>query len=397
MASYSIRIKDKNTVYVAFTHEGKETLVKTPVKLAKKDSRKTKEGWVMAKPQLYDAESINEELISIHELALKVIKKFTRQKDPFTSKNLKQHFEKEAPWFISKKKTEPENSFDVIFDEWIGSMKRRQLAPNTLRTRKVLKSLLKDYFGSNINIEVLTEKNINKFREWMYEIRNFQPSNAEKRITHLKLFIKFTQGIEPRQRSQASFDKEIIFLDKSELQKIIDLDVSGAPYLQRAKDAFLMLCYTGLRHSDIALNKSHLRAGFVVKSTQKTDKVVRIPLHAAAKEILEKYDYELPKISQQKLNEYIKILARKAGITEPIEVVSYPGRAKKIEIKEKCDVISTHTGRRTFITYLLSEGLNVHEVMKMTGQSLPVIMKYAGVIDKKLEDKVHKAFDKISR
>ena len=55
--------------------------------------------------------------------------------------------------------------------------------------------------------------------------------------------------------------------------------------------------------------------------TQKTDETVSIPLHWTIEEILSKNNGGLPKIiSNQKMNEYLKILGYKAGITQKVNI-----------------------------------------------------------------------------
>lgn len=396
MAKYSIRLKDKDSkgkkaVYIAFTHGGKEALVKTPERLKPENVITSKEGFMQLKPNLLDARDTNQKLTEIYALAISVTKHFNYHKEPFTVLDMKYMFENLAPWGIRHNNQD----FDTKFDEWINDMEFRKLEYNTIKVRKTLKNIVKDFFGSDVSIKEITPKKIEKLRDWMLDVRQYEPAHVAKRISFLRLFLNFCEGKKPLQRKLVGYDKEIIFLDETDLKKIIDLDVSHRPYLQRAKDSFLIMCYTGLRYSDRALNKSNVRGNYLVKNMEKTDRIVRIPLHDAAKEILERYDYELPKISRDKLSDYIKEVCKIAGITDMVEKVTYPGGVKKIEIVEKWTLISTHAGRKTFITYLLSEGVDVHEIMKMTGQSLRTIMKYAGVIGKKLEGKVSAAMGKL--
>jgi len=55
-------------------------------------------------------------------------------------------------------------------------------------------------------------------------------------------------------------------------------------------------------------------------------------------------------ISNQKFNKYIKELCKLAGINDPIEIIRYKGAAKQSNIYRKHEIISAHTGRKTFAT-----------------------------------------------
>jgi hypothetical protein len=69
--------------------------------------------------------------------------------------------------------------------------------------------------------------------------------------------------------------------------------------------------------------------------------------------VLAKYNFELPKISEQKLNKNIKRVCEIAGITKEIFIERWAGN-KCIRISgKKYEFISTHTGRKTFITIAL--------------------------------------------
>ena len=71
---------------------------------------------------------------------------------------------------------------------------------------------------------------------------------------------------------------------------------------------------------------------------------------APALKILEKHNFKLPKISDQKLNENIKEACEAAGITAEVTEYHYSG-AKCIRMAgPKHEWISTHSGRKTFIT-----------------------------------------------
>lgn len=83
---------------------------------------------------------------------------------------------------------------------------------------------------------------------------------------------------------------------------------------------------------------------------QKTGNHVVIPIRPELQAILDQYGNRLPKSYEQKVNKYIKEIAREVGITEKIEVSYVENGEKKTHLVEKCDLVKTHTARRSGAT-----------------------------------------------
>ncbi|WP_317166124.1 tyrosine-type recombinase/integrase [Sphingobacterium sp. SGL-16] len=98
---------------------------------------------------------------------------------------------------------------------------------------------------------------------------------------------------------------------------------------------------------------------------------------APALDILKRLDYKVPKISNQKFNEYIKEVGKLAGLNEEIHITRYSGKDKLIIKKEKYLFLSSHTGRRSMVTNLLSRNVPITLIQKLTGHSdIRTLMKY---------------------
>ena len=90
----------------------------------------------------------------------------------------------------------------------------------------------------------------------------------------------------------------------------------------------------------------------------------------------------LPVVSNQKMNEYLKELGELAEIDEPVRETYYKGNERIDEVTPKYALLSTHTGRRTFICNALALGIPVQVVMKWTGHSDYKAMKpYIDIAD----------------
>ena len=101
------------------------------------------------------------------------------------------------------------------------------------------------------------------------------------------------------------------------------------------------------------------------------------------------YPLIFPKIQNQIFNREIKKILCKIGINEPQKI--YEKRYGHIQEKvvEKYKLISSITGRRTFITHSLRDGINMEVLMKSTGQKdIRTLLKYTKID----QDNVNRSF-----
>lgn len=176
-----------------------------------------------------------------------------------------------------------------------------------------------------------------------------------------------------------------ISLTLEELKRIEEIPLPK--HLDIARDFLSLESRTGQRISDLRRFARPDITGNVWTFTQKkgnrlSTKTIRLPLVgycAPALLILQKYNYELPKISEQHLNRSIKTVCQKAGITQSFFIERWAGN-KKIRIPgEKWEFISSHTGRKTAITLMLQAGIPVKVVMDITGiRSYKTLRHYDG-------------------
>jgi integrase len=181
--------------------------------------------------------------------------------------------------------------------------------------------------------------------------------------------------------------------------------------MQQVKDTFVFGCTVALRFSDLMLLKqSNLRkvneAWYLLTRSKKTSTESQIQLPDYAIDIIKKYKKQkggflLPRFNNVNLNKFVKRLAEMAGFTQPMAkkrerqgVVKDIGLqseaklmrqqqqiavdaevktvAKKTATKKQirfCDLVTTHTMRRTAITTMLCLGMPEHLVRKISGHS----------------------------
>ncbi len=163
-----------------------------------------------------------------------------------------------------------------------------------------------------------------------------------------------------------------IYLTESEINSIRELNLSDNRVLDLARDVFLIGCYTAQRFSDFSRitpdNIKNLEGIKVIDIIQqKTRERVIIPIKPELDQILQKYNYQVPKTWEQKVNLHIKTVGEKAKITEKIEVEKIKGGLKVKSLVQKNELIKTHTARRTGCTLMYLAGIPAIDIMKISG------------------------------
>ena len=74
-----------------------------------------------------------------------------------------------------------------------------------------------------------------------------------------------------------------------------------------------------------------------------------------------------PPKSNQKMNNNLKIIAERLGFTRLISRMQYSGKDRIEDTQRLCDVIATHSARRTFVVHALEQGWSPQLVMTYTG------------------------------
>ncbi len=214
-----------------------------------------------------------------------------------------------------------------------------------------------------------------------------------KYIKTLKVFLKeateaginTNHAFESKKFAATTENVEHINLTENELDLLWNYDLSNNRRLESVRDLFLISCYTGLRFQDFtAISPENIIEGTKLKIfTRKTGKAVVIPIHWRVADLLAKYENHLPRaISNQKMNDYLKEVGELAGINGNVETVKTKGGFRVSKTFKKYELISCHTGRRTFATNLFRAGVPAISIMKLTGhQTEAIFMKYINVSD----------------
>lgn len=153
-------------------------------------------------------------------------------------------------------------------------------------------------------------------------------------------------------------DGDSVYLSWEEISVIYHFDLSKKQYLEKYRDLLVLGCLTGFRFSDYSdIKPDEVRNGMLYVAQQKTLATVVVPLRRDAKAILiDKYNMQMPQISNPNFNEYIKEVCKLAGITEEVKITHKRGNKTIEEVRPKYAWIISHTCRRSFCTneYLAS-------------------------------------------
>ena len=203
--------------------------------------------------------------------------------------------------------------------------------------------------------------------------------------------LKFLEEIEPFK----------IALKEAEVETLLNLDLSGVPRLDKVRDLFALEILTGQRFSDLekVLDTKHISETNIRIYQQKTGEKVTIPLHPKLKKhlayIFNKYPDGLPAISNQKFNEYLKEVCIEAKFFKEHSWVTQSGKKKIPQSDFRHNLITSHTGRRTFCTLALNSGINSEMIMKVTGhRTYDQFREYVKVDDSDLEIAFEGMFNK---
>ena len=229
-----------------------------------------------------------------------------------------------------------------------------------------------------------------EFTDWFTE-KGYSPNTIGRHIKNIKVILRQARGekmhtnFEIEHKTFRSTKEEVfnIYLTESEVHKLFNVDLSEMPKeWDIARDVFIVGCETAQRFSDYSrIRKEHIKEKdgkkfvHLIQKKGLTTKKVIIPVSPRLEYILQKYDYDLPKIWEQKLNKKIKLIAEKAKITELVTFEMKRGGMRVEVTKPKCDLIKTHTCRRTGATLMYLNGIPIYQIMKITGHTSERIFK----------------------
>lgn len=364
-----------------------------------------------------------------------VDRKLLRNADPVLLKELKyiSHHLDEIDYFIRDLvldlKRDKEVSLDVIKDklvEFLGRKKEEEptppalipefydklidrmeqgifltdkgtiYTPGTIKMHKVCKNQiagLSDTWG-DLTFDSVSNEFYSSLISYFHN-KGYKQNTIGRAIKSLKFVMKvaYKEGIHENEIFKdedfkaVTEDVDNIYLTIEELRALYNLDLSQDKVKERARDLFLIGCYTAQRFSDYSrfrpehIKKTGNGTKVIDIVTKKTKQRVIIPfLFPELDILLKKYDYSSPKTYEQDLNEQIKEVGKLAKLTSDVVIADKVGGKMVETVYKKHDLIKTHTARRSGATNLFKMGYAPLEIMKITGHtSEATFMKYIKV------------------
>ncbi len=316
-----------------------------------------------------------------------VVNRYKNIGEELTIKAIRQRFDEKF------KKLKIKDEFFRIYDEFLEERENdytgSSISKTTLKrysyNRKLLFKFQEDC-KIKISLGSFNDKTYNKFLKYCIEEKQHSANTTHRNVGLLKTFLywaldkKYTyNNAFTKFKSPPRFRTDEIALSWKDVKKVYAFDFSKHKKLERVRDLFVFGCTTGMRFGNYSkISKDDIQDDFIrVIDLKSKSKSLSIPLNSVSKEILEKYEYELPHISNQKMNEYIKEVFEKAGFTEEIKKTMKYGDElveQKFSLFER---ISSHTARRTFITIMKNKGIPDPVIMSYTGhKSIEVFNNY---------------------
>jgi len=347
--------------------------------------------------------------------------------------------------------TTREYAFVPLFEKFIAySYKGKRLKadgnrikPQTVDNYMYVLRYLREYeaeYGLLLRIKVMSNKNKRmfhaehnywkkfylQFTNFMYQKKDCYDNYVGTVIKTIRIFFNFLNkdmGI-PTGAFYKNFyicreDVPIVTLMPEQLQFLINdtkFKEQLTKSLQKAQDIFVFGCTVALRVSDLFAIKftdvEHIGAYYYLPvKTIKTGVAVRIKLPAYAIAIIEKFRAGsrgrktiFPPVPRTRFNNQLKTISEMAGWINDMGRL----RTKRgIQIKSTsqvnngiyrfCDLVSSHTMRRTAITTMLMLGMKEHVVRKISGhtESSKSFYRYVNLVQSYLDNEVDEVFNKL--
>ncbi|QXD16992.1 site-specific integrase [Rhodocaloribacter litoris] len=288
-----------------------------------------------------------------------------------------------------------------LFEEWL-EVKAVRVRPSSLEVLRRIRLHLEAFLPRGATVAVVDRAFLERYQAFLAQHAGLSHATANRHVSYTKNFLKWLHGrglipevpeVAPLPESR----RDAVFLTPHEIKAIEGADLSDLPEgYERARFLLLLACYTGLRVSDLkegmkppAWGTIDLEEGVWLLREHKTNVFHRWPLVSPARRMLRERREAgartpVPRISEQRANRYLKEVARLAGIEAPVRL---PGG----ETRPKWQVLSLHSGRRSFITTVVHEA-GTGALLGLTHADLDTLQRYVGSWDDARRRRIEAAF-----
>ena len=320
------------------------------------------------------ATELNRHLLSFNKNVLDIYLRAKEENRYVTAADIKKSLE--------PKKDKKEDTFWDRWDEFLNS-KKGSCSEQTIKKYNTVKGHLnafEEYRKDLFSFDNINDVTLEELQYFMYNSRDLNTQTTSKNIQFFKAFLNWCYRRKYLNSTDFKYfipntqpDKLKIIITEDELNSLRELTIDDAPSLENVRELFILSCLTGLRYSDYSrIAMEHVKENngeFYLQIRQKkTDQFIEIPLTEEGKNIVMRLiDGKIHAISNQKINKYLKRVCQIAGIDELNEDSYFKGKEVTKTVKKKYELVTSHTGRRTFATNLLSRNVPSEIVMQFTG------------------------------
>lgn len=338
------------------------------------------------------------------------------EKLQFNSKEYFQRLEKEqveitlkiAKDYLDGKEYSKTKKLDfwAAYDEFLKASEL-DVAKNTTKSRKTTYNKLKLFEQETSTLLSFDKIDLSFFdalNEFILIDQEHEYNDFAATIKRLKAFMNwsFERGyhlnLAFKKFSAPEKEPTIIKLTWNELETLLYFKFDKPDY-QKSRDFFCAGCLTGLRFGDLhRLTKDNITADkkHLELTLEKTKIEVSIAIVPALQTIIDRYAGQyrlLPKYENQSINRNLKLICEAAGINTPTEIKKHDKNGTTLSFFPKYDVITTHTGRKTFINLAHKNGMDLEYIKKVTGiQQEKTLKRYLDIDKESSDSKMHTVF-----
>lgn len=244
-------------------------------------------------------------------------------------------------------------TLEDLYKDFIEIQRKRN--PNSIRKYEITFANFLEQHNPQKELSLITNVDAENF---LYYLKTkYEQSTLSSQITRIKCFFNFALNNGKIKTNPfgnirvGKGTKEITPLNNEEIEKIINIDLQGT--LEKIRDLFVFQMSTGLSYIDMYnLEPNDLKENngcfYIQKRREKTNVEYLSLVLPMGKIIWEKYNANLFKVSNQKYNQYLKLLAVACNINKNLH---------------------SHLGRHTYACLLLNKGLRLESVSRALGHS----------------------------
>lgn len=219
------------------------------------------------------------------------------------------------------------------------------------KSRERIADYLQSIDKTDIKLKDITPSFIEGYQN--YCLKTLKTNTTNKQLKMLKKILSFAVKerlleVNPFQMTLKEEKLDYHTLTIDDVKYLLSVEITDKR-IASIRDLFVFQSMTGLSYADMAsLSMDDIKDDVIIKRRKKTDVQFVIPVLPIAKSILEKYEYRLPIISNQKYNQYLKVL----------------GDVCKMPMS-----LHSHLARHSYACILLNSGVDMKTISKTLGHS----------------------------